>query len=102
MVPADSSGNGGGRQRWQQAETKAVARADNNQPESGSNSSGGNGDCHGDGGSGGSSNGGNGCANSGLGGTNSGQGGGRCSRRRFHVDTNIKFLRFLVAKKAMI
>ena len=41
MAPADSSGgNSGGRQEWRrQAETEAVAGADNNQPESRSDSS---------------------------------------------------------------
>ncbi len=38
MAPADKCGNNGGSQ-WQ-AETEAVVGADNNQPESGSNSGG--------------------------------------------------------------
>ncbi len=44
MAPADNSGNSGGRQWRRQAETEAAAGADNNQPESSSNSSGRNGD----------------------------------------------------------
>ncbi len=40
---ADNSGNGGSRQRQRQVETEALAGADNNQPESGSDSGGRNG-----------------------------------------------------------
>ncbi len=43
MAPADNSGNNRGRQWRRQTETEAVAGADNNQPESGSDSSGRNG-----------------------------------------------------------
>ncbi len=55
LLMADKNAKGGGRQRWQQVETEAAAGADNNQPESGSDSSGRNGDCggNGDGGNGG-------------------------------------------------
>ncbi len=97
MVPADNSGNCGGRQWRRQVETEAAAGADNNQPESGSNRGGRNSDrgSNGDGGRGGSRDGGDGGADSACGGANSsregGRCGGRCGGRRYHVDTNIGF-----------